>query len=55
MEDGKEDEENLRSYEHETDDGHSSNTNCDQDSDITFMSDTDEEIDTAEFEEEDWI
>ena len=52
-------EENQRSYENETDDGHSSNTNCDQDSDISFMNDTDEEIDTAEIEEEeeeeDWI
>ena len=29
----------------------SSNTDCDQDSDVSFMSDTDEEIDTAEIEE----
>ena len=55
MEDGKEDEENQRSYENETDDGHSFNTNCDQESDISFMNDTDEEIDTKELEEEDWI
>ena len=55
MEDGKEDEENQRSYENETDDGHSSNTNCEQHSDISFMNDTDEESDTAEIEEEDWI
>ena len=30
-------------------------SDCDQDSDISFMNDTDEEIDTAEIEEEDWI
>ena len=45
----------LGSSEDETEDGHSSNTNCDQDSDISFMNDTDEEIDTAVIEEEDWI
>ena len=33
----------------------SSNTDCDQDSDVSFMNDTDEEIDTAEIEEEEWI
>ena len=54
--DGKEDKENLGSFEDETEDGHSSNTNCDQDSDISFMNDNDEEIDTAFIEEEeDWI
>ena len=41
--------------EDETDDGNSSNADSDQDSDIFFMNDTDEEIDTAEIEEEDWI
>ena len=50
-----EDKENLKSSEDETEDGHSSNTNCDQDSDISFMNDTDEEIDTAVIEEVDWI
>ena len=45
----------LGSSEDETEDGHSSNTNCDQDSDISFMNDTVEEIDTAVIEEEDWI
>ena len=30
-----------------------SNTDCDQDSDISFMEDTDEEIDTGEIDEED--
>ena len=46
---------NHRSSDDETDDGNSSNTDCDQDSDVSFMKDTDEEIDTAEIEEEEWI
>ena len=54
--DGEVEEENNGSSEDETDDGHSSNTDRDQDSDISFMNATDEEIDSAEFEEEkDWI
>ena len=53
--DGREVEENLGSFEDETEDGHSSNTNFNQDSDISFMNDTDEEIDTAMIEEEDGI
>ena len=36
-------------------DGLSSNTNCDQYSDISFKSETDEEIDTPAIEEEEWI
>ena len=32
-----------------------SNTDCDQDSDTSFRQDTDEEIDTADIEEEEWI
>ena len=52
---GKKTKKTWRSSEDETEDGHSSNTNCDQDSDISFMNDTDEEIDTAVIEEEDWI
>ena len=55
MKDGKEDERNQGSSEDEIEDGHSSNTNCDQDSDISSMNDTDEEMDTAVIEEEDWI
>ena len=35
--------------------GNSSNTDCDQDIDVSSMNDTDEEIDTAEMAEEDWI
>ena len=31
------------------------NTECDQDSDVSFTKDTDEVIDTAQFEEEHWI
>ena len=55
VKDAEEEKENHGSSEDETDDGNSSNTDCDQDSDISFMNDTDEEIDTAEIEEEDWI
>ena len=36
-------------------DGRSSKTHNDQDSGISFESDTDDEIDTTEIEEEDWI
>ena len=31
-----------------------SNTDCDQDSDVSFMKDTDEEIDAGEIEEDEW-
>ena len=55
MKDGKQDEENQGSSEDEPEEGHSSNTNCDQDSDISFMNDTDEEMDTAVIEQIDWI
>ena len=55
MKDGKEDEENQGSSEDVTEDGHISNTNFDQDSDISFTNDTDEETDTEVIEEEDWI
>ena len=41
--------------EEETDEGNDSNSDCDQDSDASFINDTDEEIDTVEIEEEDWI
>ena len=46
---------NHRSSDEETAEGSSSNTCCDQDSDISFMKDSDQEIDTGEIEEEDWI
>ena len=40
----------------ESEDGQSSNTHNDQDSDVSFENDTGEEIvDTTEIEEEDWI
>ena len=45
---------NHRSTDEETAEGSSSNTDCDQDSDISCTKDTDEEIDTSEMEEEDW-
>ena len=38
-----------------TDDEQSLNTNCDQDSDTSFMNGTDEETATADIEEEDLI
>ena len=46
---------NHRSSDGETAEGSSSNTDCDQDSDNSFTKGTDEEIDTAEIEEEEWI
>ena len=39
----------------ESEDGQSSNTHNNQDSDVSFGNDTDEEIDATEIEEEDWI
>ena len=54
--DGEERKENHGSSEDETADGNSSNTDRDQDNDISFMKDTDVEIDTADIEEEEeWI
>ena len=44
-----------KNSEEETDACNSSNTDCDQYSEVSLMGDTDEEIDTAEIEEEDWI
>ena len=55
VKDGEEEKENHGSSEDETGDGSSSNTDCDQESDISFMSDTDEEIGTADIEEEESI
>ena len=49
----EEGKENNGNSEDETNDGNSSNADRHQDSDISFMNDTDEEIDTAV--EEDWI
>ena len=45
----------LGSTGDESEDGQSSITHNDQDSDISFENDTDEEIDTTVIEEEDWI
>ena len=53
--DDEEDEESHKNSKDEAVEGNSSNTDCDQNSDVSFMNDTDEEIDTAEIEEEDWI
>ena len=38
-----------------SEDGKSSVSHNDQDSDVSFESDNDEEIDAAEIEEEDWV
>ena len=45
----------LSSIGDESEDGQCSNTYKDQDSDLSFVNDTEEEIDTTEIEEEDWI
>ena len=45
----------LSSTGDESEDGQSSNTHKDQESDVSFENDTEEEIDIAEIEEEDWI
>ena len=37
--------------EQATEEGNSSNTDCDQCSEVSFMGDTDEDIDTSEIEE----
>ena len=47
------DTDDLGSTGDESEDGQSSNTHNDQDSDISVQNDTDEEIDTTEIEEED--
>ena len=43
------------STDDESEDGQSSVSHNDQDSDVSFESDNDEEIDAAEIEEEDWV
>ena len=54
-----EDEEDKSANHKRSDDGTaeggSSNTDCDQDIDISFVKDIDEEIDVEEIEDEDWI
>ena len=52
---GGEEKECHKSSEDETVEGSSSNTDCDQDSDVSFANDTDEENGTPEIEQEDWI
>ena len=49
------DTDDLGSTGDESEDGRSSNTHNDQDSDVSFENDTDEEIDITVIEEEDWI
>ena len=48
-------EDRRKNSEIETEERNSLNTECDQDSEVSFMGDTDEDIDTAEIEEEDRI
>ena len=45
----------LSSTGDESEDGQSSNTHKDQDSDVFFENETEEKIDTTEIEKEDWI
>ena len=45
----------MSSTEDENGNGQSSETHNDQDSNISFENDTDDEMDTTEIEEEDWI
>ena len=52
--DGEEKESNTSS-EDETKEGSSSNTDYDQDSDVSIANDSDKEIDRAEIEQEDWV
>ena len=54
-EDEEEEKADHRSSDQETAEGSGSDTDCDQDIDISFMKDTDEEIDTGDIDEEDWI
>ena len=49
-----EDKDSYPNSEEMTDEGRSSNTERDHDSVVSFMNDTDEELDTAEIEEKDW-
>ena len=49
------DTQDLRSTEDESGDGQSSAAHNDQDSNISFEHDTNDEVETTESEEEDWI
>ena len=51
---GEEEKSNHRDSDDDAAEGSSTNTDCDQDSDV-FMKDSDEEIDTVQIEEEEWI
>ena len=53
--DNPEDKEDHRNSDNETEKGSASNTDCDQDSDVSFLDDNEEEIDRMEIEEEDWV
>ena len=51
----EEDKDSHQNSEKGTEEGNSSDIDCDQDSEVSFMNDTDEEIDTAGISEENWI
>ena len=44
----KENEESQPNTEDETDEGNGTNTECDQDSDVSFLNDTGEDVDTSD-------
>ena len=46
---------NHREYGKEFKEGETSNTDCDQDSDASFMKDSEEDMEEIENEEEEWI
>ena len=39
----------------DSDKGHSTSTGCDKDSNVSVQRDSDDDMDTAEIEEEEWI
>ena len=45
----------IKKKKKQTTEAPTKNTDCDQDSDISFMEDVDEETVTSEIDEEDWI
>ena len=55
VEEGNDDKTENRSTDDESGDGQSTKSEDDMDSGVTFDEDSDEDIDTIEIEEEDWI
>ena len=54
-EDRPENKDDAQESDKETDEGETSNTDCDQDSNISFIEDSDNAQDEPEIEEEEWI